>query len=89
LLLRRDIQPVRIGNVDTQDYTGKPIYMIPSLNLTVKEKDGTVKNIDLVFSVDFTIGYQNNVEPGTAGITITGIGTYVESIHTTFNIVRG
>jgi hypothetical protein len=86
---RIDIQPARIGNVDTQYYTGKPIYVIPSLNLAVKEKDGSVRNVDLVFSVDFTVGYQNNVEPGTAGITITGIGKYVGSIHTTFNIVKG
>jgi hypothetical protein len=85
---RIDIQPAKIGNVDTQYYTGKPIYVIPALNLSIKEKDGSVRNVDLVFSVDFTVSYQNNVEPGTAGITITGIGKYVGSIHTTFNIVK-
>jgi hypothetical protein len=85
---RIDIQPARIGDIGTQYYTGKPIYVIPSLNLTVKEKDGSEKNVDLVFSVDFTVGYQNNVEPGTARIIITGMGKYVGTVNSTFNIVR-
>jgi hypothetical protein len=52
----------------------------------VKEKDGTVKIVEPVFSTDFTVAYQNNVNPGTARLIITGIGKYVGEIDTTFNI---
>jgi hypothetical protein len=64
----------------------KPVFVIPSLTLRIKEKDGTIKIVEPVFSVDFTVAYQNNVNPGTARLVITGIGKYVGEIDTTFNI---
>jgi hypothetical protein len=85
---RIDISPARIGSIEPQNYTGKPVYVIPSLSISIHEKDGSVKDVDLVFSVDFTVAYQNNVEPGTAGLTVTGIGKYAGSLQTTFNIVN-
>ncbi|MDR0371414.1 MAG: DUF6261 family protein, partial [Prevotellaceae bacterium] len=87
LHVRTDIQPAKIGAIKTQSYTGKPVYVIPSVSIDIREKDDSVKHVDLVFSVDFTVAYQNNVEPGTAGLTITGIGKYTGSLQTTFNIV--
>jgi hypothetical protein len=83
---RTDISPAEVTNVDTQQYTGKPVFVIPSLTLRVKEKDGTVKILEPVFSTDFTVAYQNNINPGTAKLIITGIGKYTGEIDTTFNI---
>jgi hypothetical protein len=84
---RTDIAGALIENIKPEHYTGKPIYVIPSLVLTITEKDGTKKHSSLVFSVDFTVAYQNNVNPGTATLIITGMGKYAGEIITTFNIV--
>jgi hypothetical protein len=58
------------------------------VTLVVKEKDGTEKTIVLEFTKDFTVAYENNVNVGTATLHITGIGKYVGTLTTTFNIVR-
>jgi hypothetical protein len=85
---RTDLSPAEIAPIDTQQYTGKPVFVIPALKLRVKEKDGTVKIVEPVFSVDFTVAYQNNVDPGTARLIISGIGKYAGEIDTTFNIIK-
>jgi hypothetical protein len=85
---RTDITGAQIEIIKPEHYTGKPIYVIPSLTLTVAGNDGIKKDIDLVFSVDFTVAYQNNINPGTAKIIITGMGKYIGEIVTTFNIVK-
>jgi hypothetical protein len=84
---KTDISQGEIAAIDVQQYTGKPIYVIPSVKVHKKEKDGTVKIIELVFSVDFTVSYKNNVARGTATLIITGTGKYTGEILTTFNIV--
>jgi hypothetical protein len=83
---RTDITPAEIAEITLQPYTGKPVFVIPSLTLRITEKDGTTKIVEPVFSVDFTVAYQNNVNRGTARLIITGIGKYVGEIDTTFNI---
>jgi hypothetical protein len=83
---RTDITPAEIAEITPQPYTGKPVFVIPSLTLRIKEKDGTTKIVEPVFSVDFTVAYQNNVNRGTARLIITGIGKYAGEIDTTFNI---
>jgi hypothetical protein len=88
LHVRTDITPAEIAEIDTQLYTGKPIFVIPALTLQVKEKDGTIKTVEPVFSVDFSVAYQNNVNPGTARLIISGVGKYVGEIDTTFNIIK-
>ena len=37
-------------------------------------------------TVDYTVSYQNNVNPGTATVIITGVGVYTGTIHKTFTI---
>jgi hypothetical protein len=86
LHVRTDITSAEIAPIDIQQYTGKPVFVIPSLTLRIKEKDDTIKIVEPVFSVDFTVSYQNNVNPGTARLIISGIGKYVGEIDTTFNI---
>jgi hypothetical protein len=83
---RTDIAGATIDTIDMQRYTGKPVYVIPSVGIVKKAKDGSEMPIELVFTKDFTVGYKNNVNPGTATLTITGIGKYTGKLVTTFNI---
>jgi hypothetical protein len=81
-----DITRASIAAIDIQDYIGKPIYVIPTVNLTVTNRDGSKTTVELVFSQDFSVAYKNNIEPGTATIIITGMGKYKGELVTTFNI---
>ena len=56
------------------DYTGQPIK--PEVTITGLKKD-----------VDYTVEYMDNVNPGTATITITGKGKYIGTTKLTFTIV--
>jgi hypothetical protein len=60
--------------------------VIPLVSIVKKEKDGTEKVVELVFSKDYTVSYKNNVDRGTATLYIKGIGKYVGELTTTFNI---
>lgn len=85
---KTDISGGEITPVEAQPYTGKAVHVIPEVKIRRKEKDGTVTVVELVFSRDFTVGYKNNVAPGTATLIITGTGKYTGEIVTTFNIVE-
>jgi hypothetical protein len=83
---KTDISDGIIVPVDVQHYTGKPVYVIPTVSIVKTAKDGTQTVVELVFNKDYNVSYKNNVNPGTATLTITGIGKYVGTIVTTFNI---
>jgi hypothetical protein len=83
---RTDLSAGEVDPIAVQPYTGEPVYVIPKVRVRKTEKDGAVTVVELRFSEDFTVGYKNNVEPGSATLTITGIGKYVGQIITTFNI---
>ena len=55
-----------------------------AIKTTVTVKDGDKV---LVEGTDYTVEYTNNVEPGTATVTVKGIGNYTGSIDKTFIIV--
>ncbi len=57
---------------------------------TAKTPSATVKDGDkpLTFGTDYTIGYTNNINAGTAIATIKGIGNYKGSIELKFTIER-
>ena len=61
------------------DYTGKEIK--PAV--TVKNGDKT-----LTAGTDYTVVYSNNVNAGTATVTITGAGNYKGTVKKTFTIVK-
>jgi hypothetical protein len=85
---RIDIAPGVIDPIAVQLFTGKPVFVIPNVTLVVKEKDGTEKTVVLEFTKDFTVAYENNVNVGMATLHVTGIGKYVGTLTTTFNIER-
>jgi hypothetical protein len=85
LHVRTDLSTSEMANIPIQSYTGKPIFVIPELTLTV-EREGKVHVLHPMFSEDFTVSYKNNIDPGTATLTVHGIGKFVGEIVTTFTI---
>ncbi|MCR5704319.1 MAG: hypothetical protein K6G85_06820 [Eubacterium sp.] len=71
------IKEAKITGVEDKEYTGKAITQTPKI---------TVENTVLVEGVDYEISYANNVNQGTATMTITGKGNYGETATVTFKI---
>jgi hypothetical protein len=88
--VRTDVAPAIIAPIGQQQYTGKPVFVIPEVSMRVMPKTETESEtvVELVFSQDFTVAYKNNIEPGTATLTIQGIGKYRGEVVTTVNIAR-
>ena len=82
---RIDISGGNIEPIGVQDYTGDTVDVIPKVSVPVT-REGKTTVVKLVFSVDFTVRYKDNIGPGTATLYITGIGKYTGEIITTFNI---
>ena len=72
-----DISSVNLTPVQTQKYNGS------ALTPVVTAKNGKVV---LSEGIDYTIAYENNVNPGTATYTLTGIGNYTGSVNGNFII---
>lgn len=62
-------------------YTGKNIM----LDFTLKD---ILRDINLFENEDFEVNYQNNLNVGTATLTITGAGNYAGEITETFTILK-
>lgn len=75
----KDISSARVSAIPSQTYTGSAIT--PTVTVTY---DGAT----LTEGTDYTVAYSNNVSPGTATVTITGIGGYTGSTSVTFMIVE-
>jgi hypothetical protein len=82
-----DIAPAIIAPIAEQPFTGKPVTVIPTVCIRRLTDGETAETAELFFSEDFTVSYRNNVSPGTALLTIKGIGKYKGEAVTTFNIV--
>ncbi|MDR0853967.1 MAG: InlB B-repeat-containing protein [Clostridiales Family XIII bacterium] len=72
------ISDVIIAKIPNQTYTGKA----KKPTLTVKDGSKT-----LVSGTDYTASYSNNINAGTAKVTITGNGNYTGTASATFKIV--
>lgn len=78
-ILSKNISNATISSIDTQRYTGRDVC--PSVTVQI---GSTV----LVKNVDYTLSYQDNRSPGTASVTITGMGTCTGSRTVTFKIAQ-
>ncbi|MDR2423702.1 MAG: DUF6261 family protein [Prevotellaceae bacterium] len=85
--IRTDIAGATIAAIPPQPFNGQPVYAIPEVSLRSTAPDGSEKVVRLVFITDFTVGYKNNFQPGTATLTVVGLGNYKGEVVTTFNIV--
>ncbi len=73
----KSISGATVSSIGEQKYTGSP------LTPTVTLKDGSVT---LTSGTDYTVSYSNNVNVGTATVTITGQGNYTGIKTATFTI---
>lgn len=74
-----DISKTKIANIVPQTYTGSELKPSPVI---------TFNGAELVEDVDYTISYSNNINVGTATITITGKGNFAGNITKTFMITQ-
>ena len=79
------ITPVKILKVTLSNYelpyNGRQRKPIPTVTTKVGGKLVTLEK-----NVDYTVKYENNIEPGTATVTVTGIGNYKGTITKTFTV---
>lgn len=74
-----DLKSASVSITETPMYTGKELTPAPKVSIGGKT---------LVKDKDYTVGYTNCVNAGTAIVTITGIGDYTGSTQTTFVIFK-
>ena len=75
---QRDINTVTFYSIGSYPYTGAPVT--PDLSL----RYGT----GLIAGTDYSAVYSNNVNAGTASVTVTGIGNFTGERSSTFSITR-
>jgi len=78
-IIKKDINFTLIDDIEDQLYTGKEIK--PRLIITSD-------HIELEEGKDYTVTYSNNINKGTATITIEGINNYTGVASKTYNIVE-
>ena len=74
------IAKATVSTIKSKRYTGKAIKPKPTVKLGGKK---------LVRGIDYTLSYTNNVQRGTATVTVKGKGSYKGSVSKTFKIVKG
>ena len=80
---RQDIGTAAISTIGEQVYTGAQI--IPAVKVVyTNAKMGEA--VQLEEGRDYTVSCTNNIQPGTATMTIKGKGTYTGKLLTTFNV---
>ncbi|MDO5425167.1 MAG: hypothetical protein Q4F41_15705 [Eubacteriales bacterium] len=77
---KTNLSQTTVSKIGKKTYTGKALT--PSV--TVKDGSTTLKK-----GTDYTVSYKNNINVGTATITIKGKGNYTGTKTTTFQIVAG
>lgn len=75
----RAMSDTSVANVSSQTYTGNGISPLPTI---------TYNNKTLKKDTDYTLSYSNNINAGTATITITGKGNFTGMTSTTFIITQ-
>ncbi|MGN1328853.1 MAG: CotH kinase family protein [Eubacterium sp.] len=81
-ITKTDISSATIGTIYEQSYTGEEITPSPTVSIFISGT-GTV-TLDPEY--DYTLSYENNIDAGTATITVTGFGQYTGSVSKTFKI---
>ncbi|MCR5794537.1 MAG: leucine-rich repeat protein, partial [Solobacterium sp.] len=72
-----ELNASNVADIKAQTYTGKAIR--PAVTVTV---NGTA----LVNGTDYTVSYKNNINAGTASVTVTGTGKYTGAVTKNFTI---
>jgi hypothetical protein len=77
------IENIIVKTIEPQLETGSPITYMPEL--FIEDED---KQTKLVFSVDYTLTYKNNIKAGVAEIIVSGKGKFKGKKSVTFMIIR-
>ncbi len=77
-ILPAEVSAASIAEIPSQNRTGSALK--PELALTFNGRPMTLGS-------DYTLKYANNVDPGTATVTVTGMGNFTGTATTTFQIV--
>jgi hypothetical protein len=80
---KTDIENIIVKPIEPQVETGKPITYIPEISIEI---DG--EQVEMFFSVDYTLTYKNNIKPGIAEMIISGKGKFKGKKIVTFNIEK-
>ena len=88
-LTQLDAEDIVLKQVSGFTYNGKEYKPSVTVQRYVKPDSGTgmVKG-NLTEGTDYTVTYKDNVNAGTATVTITGIGCYTDSVARTFTIEK-
>ena len=78
-IVAKNLTIANVSDISDQTYTGSAIC--PKVSVTDGEKG-------LARDVDYSVECSNNVNAGTATMTITGNGNYTETVEKTFEITR-
>ena len=81
VIKQKDISSSIVDGITNQAYTGKEIKPIPKIKIKM-DKEIVLDN------KDYNITYKDNIKPGTAKITINGIGNYKGSKTVSFIIYQ-
>ena len=73
----RAMSDTSVANISSQTYTGNVISPLPTI---------TYNNKTLKMDTDYTLSYSDNINVGTATITITGKGNFAGTTSKTFSI---
>ena len=73
----KSISSAKVTGISDKTYTGNEITFTIGVTLSGKT---------LTEGTDYTVAYENNINVGTAKVTITGIGNYKDTINKTFKI---
>ena len=68
-------------------FTGKRINALPDSVTVEKTREGKTTTVELEFTEDYTVSYENNINRGTATLFIDGAGKFTGRITVSFDIV--
>ena len=89
-IVARDISSCDVKQLTSDNYTGKPLTPPISVSYDRKTYSGTQVTghdvIALVSGKDYSLSYSNNVNPGTAVVTVTGKGNFTGTKRFMFTI---
>ncbi|MBQ6662422.1 MAG: cell wall-binding repeat-containing protein [Firmicutes bacterium] len=80
---KANVKSANIAAIKEQAFTGAALKPAPVVKMTLNKKSVTLKA-----GTDYKVTYKNNTVPGTATVTITGIGNFTGTKSVSFKIVK-
>jgi hypothetical protein len=82
--VRKDVEQTIVDQIPVKTYTGHPVTFIPRVHYVEEGQPDVLLN----YSINYEVGFRNNINPGNAQIIIRGKGKYRGRKEVTFNIVK-